>query len=648
MIVAPLEAGLLLPEGREAVRWWGRLRDSWERFVTEHSFPEDDVVRPFILDRWKAAQERGIDPLLSAVPLTTEPEEVERILNIDAFAQAGKRVLDDVADSVAKEGHVLLLTDASGRILHGAGHKRLLEDLQAANARPGGIWDEGVAGPNGIGGVVTCRKPVVVFGPEHFCERWHRWFCFGAPVQNPVTGELLGIVDITGFAERLRANQQPFVLSLAHAIRYLLGDSLLAERLHLIQAFHAALGRHSNEPLAAFDRTGRLLEATDRWRELAAEENVASPCARVIADVVNGASSGPEIRIELRSSTARSAVIWPVRSIDRVLGAVARLERRSAARAHEDDLPRAFGSLVGSDPEFRKALRMAARAAACDEPVLITGETGTGKELVARAVHESSARSRGPLVCVNCAALPRDLAESELFGYEGGAFTGARREGKPGRFDLANGGTLFLDELGELPADVQAKLLRVLEERAVMRVGGIQPCSIDVRVIAATNRDLFRSVAAEDGFRRDLFYRLAVIEIDLPPLRARGSDVLKLAEAFLETTCRQAKRPCLRLSTEAQECFLRYSWPGNVRELRNVAARLATLMDGDLVEVEDLPAALRDSMTPLAPSIDGSLHTVKEDLIRRALDTNGGNVTAAARQLGVDRSTIYRLLRRRV
>lgn len=647
MMLAPSEYGLLPLEGREAVSWWKQLRVGWERFIVEQRVPEDGTVRPFILDRWKAALERGLDPRLPAVPLGASREEIENILDEDAFAQAGRRVLNDVSQPVAQEGHVLLLTDASGRILYGTGHQGLLEDLQAANARPGGIWSEGAAGPNGIGTAAHSLKPAVVFGPEHFCERWQRWFCFGAPIQNRLTGELLGIVDITGYAERLRSNQQPLVLSLARAIEYLLGDSLLAERMRLVQAFHTALGRHSSEPLAVFDRAGRLVEATDCWREMAASAELSSRCSRAVSNVVGTLSSTPEVRVDLHDATARTAVIWPVWFSGRMLGAVARLERGALIRSpEEDNLPPAFRTLVGTHHEFRKALRTAARAAICEEPVLIIGETGTGKELVARAIHESSKRNAGPMVCVNCAALPRDLAESELFGYEGGAFTGARREGKLGRFELADGGTLFLDELGELSADVQAKLLRVLEERSVLRVGGTQPRSIDVRIIAATNRDLFRTGAAEGSFRRDLFYRLAVIEIDLPPLRARGRDVVTLAQAFFNKACREANRPPLRLSPEAEECFLRYSWPGNVRELRNVAARLAALMDGNLVRIEDLPMCLRDSMSMLTPSNATSLQAVKDDLIRRTLEANGGNVSATARQLGVDRSTIYRLLRR--
>jgi sigma-54 dependent transcriptional regulator, acetoin dehydrogenase operon transcriptional activator AcoR len=305
----------------------------------------------------------------------------------------------------------------------------------------------------------------------------------------------------------------------------------------------------------------------------------------------------------------------------------------------------AFEQLIGRDPEFRRTLRIAARAAASDESVLITGPTGTGKELVATAIHRSSRRANKPLVCVNCAALPRELIESELLGYEPGAFTGARREGKPGRFELADSGTLFLDEIGELPLDVQSKLLRVLEERAVFRVGGSRPRPIDVRIVAATNRDLVQALAAGE-FRADLYYRLDVIKIDLPPLRARGTDVLDLARSFLETMCRQAGRQPLRLRPEIEELLLRYSWPGNVRELRNVAARLVALVDGDQVGLEDLPASLRAESETSSPLRECSLHTIEDDLIRRSVAAHLGNISQAARQLGIDRSTIYRRLRR--
>jgi transcriptional regulator with PAS, ATPase and Fis domain len=337
-----------------------------------------------------------------------------------------------------------------------------------------------------------------------------------------------------------------------------------------------------------------------------------------------------------------------VQAGNRVTGLVVVLERHGAfatSAAGDPKLGPAFEQLIGRDPEFRRTLRIAARAAASDESVLITGATGTGKELVAAAIHRSSRRANKPLVCVNCAALPRELIESELFGYESGAFTGARKEGKPGRFELANGGTLFLDEIGDLPLDVQAKLLRVLEEGAVFCVGGSRPRPIDVRIIAAKNRDLIHALAT-GTFRSDLFYRLDVIKIELPPLRTRGPDILEITRSFLETMCQQSARPALGLTAAVEELLLKYSWPGNVRELRNVVARLVALVDGDVVTVDDLPAALRGGSELGARLPQCSLHMIEDDLIRRSVDAHGGNISEAARQLGIDRSTIYRRLRR--
>jgi len=341
-------------------------------------------------------------------------------------------------------------------------------------------------------------------------------------------------------------------------------------------------------------------------------------------------------------------VVNSVHAGNRVAGLVVVLERHgvfSTSAAGDPKLGPAFEHLIGRDPEFRRTLRIAARAAASDESVLITGATGTGKELVAAAIHRSSRRANKPLVCVNCAAMARELIESELFGYESGAFTGARKEGKPGRFELADGGTLFLDEIGELPLDVQAKLLRVLEEGTVFRVGGSRPRPIDVRIVAATNRDLVNALAT-GGFRSDLFYRLDVIKIELPRLRTRGADILELTRSFIETMCQQSGRTPLRLTPEVEDRFLRHSWPGNVRELRNVVARLVALVDDDVVTVEDLPATLRGEPELISPLPECSLHTIEDDLIRRSVEAHGGNISEAARQLSIDRSTIYRRLRR--
>ena len=262
--------------------------------------------------------------------------------------------------------------------------------------------------------------------------------------------------------------------------------------------------------------------------------------------------------------------------------------------------------IIGQSASLAGVFKILGKVAPTDSTVLVTGESGTGKELLVRALHAASPRADRPFVPVNCGAIPRDLLESELFGHEKGAFTHALRS-RPGRFELADGGTIFLDEIGEMEPGLQVKILRVLQEKEIERVGGTGCRKVDVRIVAATNRDLEAAVAA-GTFREDLYYRLNVIPIHLPPLRERGQDVLLLARHFLGRFCRKKERPPLELSPVVQRVLLAYAWPGNVRELENVMERLSVLVDGHVVAPEDLPARLLQSVGDIAllPEVEES------------------------------------------
>jgi two-component system response regulator AtoC len=305
--------------------------------------------------------------------------------------------------------------------------------------------------------------------------------------------------------------------------------------------------------------------------------------------------------------------------------------------------------LVGVTPTMRDLFALVEKVAPAPTTVLISGESGTGKELVARALHRNSERREGPFIQINCGAIPESLFEAELFGYERGAFTGAVTS-KPGRFELANGGTLFLDEVGELPRDMQVKILRALQERRIDRVGGLRSIPIDVRLIAATNLDLKKAVQ-EGAFREDLYFRLNVIPIQLPPLRERVDDIPLLVEHFLKKFNMRLQKSVQRVSPEALATLLTYGWPGNIRELENLMERAVLLCETDTIEAADLPG-----LGPSAPSaIPGDdelddlglkeyvrVHTAKLERMRiqRVLDAEDGNVTRAARRLGISRKSL--------
>lgn len=328
--------------------------------------------------------------------------------------------------------------------------------------------------------------------------------------------------------------------------------------------------------------------------------------------------------------------------------------------------------IIGNSPALAKVFTVLEKVAPTDSTVLVTGESGTGKELLVRALHRNSVRRSKPFIPINCGAIPKELLESELFGHEKGAFTHAVRT-RPGRFELADGGTIFLDEIGEMDLSLQVKILRALQEKEIERVGGTSIKKVDVRVVAATNRDLEGDVAA-GRFREDLFYRLNVIPLQLPPLRERGRDILLLAEHFLRGHCTNKERKKLKISKKAQEMLLTYSWPGNVRELENFMERLSILCDGQEVQAEDLPEKVFkdigeeplirvEEVQPAAPAgfawptlrdmgdkemkLKEFLEAIEGRLLQEALELADGVKNKAAELVGIKRTTLIEKLKKR-
>ena len=320
-----------------------------------------------------------------------------------------------------------------------------------------------------------------------------------------------------------------------------------------------------------------------------------------------------------------------------------RLEARVQSLTRELDAK--SDGVVGTSPKWRDVLKKAAQVAETETTVLVTGESGTGKEVVARFIHRASARKGGPFVALNCAALPEQLLESELFGYERGAFTGAQAA-KPGQIELAAGGLLFLDEVTEMTPSAQAKFLRVLQEREFQRLGGVRLQKANVRVIAATNRDLKKAVDRGD-FREDLYYRLQVFDIRIAPLRERRADILDLSEAFLRELGRSFGRPPGGLTHAAREALLAHDWPGNVRELRNALERAAILCQGGLITADHLSLQRGDRIAPAPEAVaSNDLNVVERETIERVMRDTGGNKAKAARRLGLSRTQLYVRLRK--
>ena len=330
---------------------------------------------------------------------------------------------------------------------------------------------------------------------------------------------------------------------------------------------------------------------------------------------------------------------------ERLLDVIAQAGHVASIRSGAESEDREDLGILGRSAAVQQLIADIRRVAPSQAKVLITGENGAGKDLVAEAIHRLSKRAGKPFVKLNCAAIPKDLVESELFGYEKGAFTGASQR-KPGRLERAHEGTLFLDEIGDLSPDSQAKLLRAIETGEVDRVGATDTFKVDVRLVSATNKDLGAAMESGD-FRRDLFHRLNTVPLHVPPLRERRADIPILAEHFLSLACAAESRPLKTLTPEAREVLEEYRWPGNVRELRNLMERAAILVEGESVRGEDLASWLESAPdSDDASGLRGEIERREADAIRRALDAANGNVTQAAAGLGIDRTNLHRKMRK--
>ena len=508
-------------------------------------------------------------------------------------------------------------------------------------------------GTNGLGCALIERQPIVIRAAEHFLDEIRPFACASVPLFNPA-GELAGILDATRYCDGSPITVLEPLSIAARAVENRMLDALDGA---LQLSFHTRAELLAT-PLAGvmvFDADGRLLGANQTARQLLQ----LAPGLNAGVDFAQLFDCPAETFRQALSGRLTRGALWS----DSGLGFEARFEARGrntllaqigdAVRGlHDTDRPTrssAPPATPEADGPAGRALHIARRAFDRDIPVLINGETGTGKEVLARRLHDESERASGPFVAINCSSLPAGLIESEFFGYEDGAFTGGRRGGAPGKFELARGGTLFLDEIGDMPLELQGRLLRVLQERSFTRLGGARPIRFDARIVTATHRSLEARVA-EGLFREDLFYRIKGVRVCLPALRERADRAL-LIEAML---AREANgEPVPRLSADALQALMAYPWPGNIRQLGNVL-RLALTLAEDEAEItcEHLPEEVlegcpsgKPSAAPRADTRSMCLRELELEAVKATMARCGGNVSAAARSLRVARATLYRKLK---
>jgi transcriptional regulator of acetoin/glycerol metabolism len=623
-----------------------RLVDrAWQRFKDDAGDPagvEETIARSWLRSR----DAYRIDPAKTTPGRVLSAEALALRRERDPAFHFARPILADFARRLGLAEAVLAYLDGDGWMLSIDGDPAVVEEVAEIDFRPGALWTEEAAGTNGPGTALAEARPVEVFASEHYVAAWHPWSCAAAPVASPDGPRPVGLVDVTAPWEVQRRHALVIAKAIARAIEERL-RAALAVRDEVVRYALRAAGA-AGEALVAVDAAGRVVGANDaaRDRHLVAGGALAPPAAEAVTAALRTPAAGIDPEVRLGSPEGCALVASVVRYGDATLGAILRSPSPPGARS-PGAAPSSrydFGRIQGTSGPLRRALELARTAARNDLPVVICGESGTGKELFAHAIHCAGVRAARPFVAVNCGAIPAQLVESELFGYEPGAFTGGRREGRGGRFEDADRGTIFLDEVSELPAPAQTALLRVLQEREVVRIGAAAPRPLDVRVIAATNRPLEDEVGA-GTFRRDLYYRLAVLSIPVPPLRERGEDVASLAAAFLADAGRELGRADLALTDDAVAALRAHRWPGNVRELKNVVLRAAATAAGPRISAADLAIARCPPPPPRGGALREARRRSEREALLAALEASGWNVRQTAERLGVSRMTLYRRLR---
>jgi len=630
------------------------VANSWERFLQDRPLPGSSV-RNVVLDSWRRSRSEAVDPSTGSAPSA----DGERIFQLRArsrdLCQAAKPVLETLREILRESGTLIMLSDPSGTILDLNGETRARDAGEQINLAPGGCWSEELIGTNAIGTTIATHQAVQIYASEHYCIDVKHWTCAAAPILDPLGKNLLGVVDVSGVKETFHGHTLGLVISAAKQIEGVLArrDAELHGRLleHAMDGF----SRYRNDCVVLFDQRGRIVKTSGSMQQARELHGVRLPFEVGGQVTALDFAVHPDERIRQTPSWLRPEWLHPVRSSDGDLGMLLvipigaprqqTVSMPAPAARNSDD---GFAEIIGTSQAIATAKARARRIAPLDLPVLLLGETGAGKEVFARAIHKASSKPDGPFIAVNCGALTRELLASELFGYAEGAFTGARRGGLPGKFEQADGGTLFLDEIGEMPLDMQPHLLRVLQDGVVVRLGDTKERKVAVRIVAATNRDL-QTDASAGRFREDLFHRLCVVSLHLPPLRERPEDTEAIIGHLNQRLARKYGCPPKYIDPEVLRHLLRYRWPGNTRELQNVFEAMFALSDGDRIEISLLPthicapavdAVLARSEAAPAMTI-GRLAEMERTAINTAIASAQGNLSAAARTLGISRSTLY-------
>lgn len=630
----------------------------WMKFIDENII--DSSVNPIIADSWKRCKKYGVDPFGGIGPKILRVKFEDILKENKELLDVARPIMANLHEIVIGTHFALVLTDKYGHIIETIGNNIVRDRANRIRFNLGSIWSEKAVGTNAIGTALEIDQPIQIIGEEHYCVSHHPWTCSAAPIHDE-KGNVIGCLNMSGDSTQAHSH----TLGIVVAATYTIEKQMALLRSHkLIETIFES----TTDGMIVVDKNYGIKRVNERAIKILGimKKDIYKLDARDIfkdinflfdMDFYNKRKSAYFTDCNAYVDGKRiacSANIVPMITNDEIVGFTivfkeTKYLHKAVNKVAGNMATYTFKNIISEDEKMKQLINAAKRIARTNSCILIEGESGTGKELFAHAIHNHSNRAKGPFVAINCASLPRDLIESELFGYEKGAFTGALKEGKPGKFELANGGTIFLDEIGELPLELQAKLLRVLDNISIRRIGGNYEKKLDVRIIAATNRDLLKEMKNKN-FREDLYYRLNVFKLEIPPLRERKGDIKLCANHFLNNFNRQNHQTTKALSDGFIRCLENYKWIGNVRELQNIIERAYYLCEDSIITEEHLPQYISlymDDYTekevdiPIVP-----IENVEKNNIINMLLKCEKNVIQAGKNLNMSKSTIYRKIKK--
>ena len=638
-------------------QYFQNLKRLWVHFRETGEIPPG--VRPMIASSWMRSRDFHVNmtkPLRA--PILSRPELHSLQAANQTLIDIAKPIMEKMHSLVGETKNLISLHNPDGYMLYSCGDEYYAEMETESSFSLGVCWQERYIGTNGITLAVLEDSPVQVYGAEHYCAAQHDGTCSAAPIHDR-DGKIIGVLNMAGkdwsgtlhtlglvaLASFSIENQ----LTLLHSYRLVdTAISSISEGIVVVdQELCIQRINLGGEQILRAKKESLLGHSISTWFGSRHEELQ----LRLQKEIAPFSFAEEELIVGEHHISCNIS-IFPIVVEQHPEGAVLLLRRSRSINALANQVMGnqaryAFDSIITQAPQILRTIQTMESIAATNCTVLLEGESGTGKELFAHGIHSASNRKNGPFIAVNCASLPHSLVESELFGYEKGAFTGALGQGNPGKFELADGGTVFLDEIGELPLEIQSKLLRVLDTHRIFRIGGKTEKHLDIRVIAATNRDLQREVR-NFNFREDLYYRINVLTFHIVPLRERVGDVPVLANYFIDEINRRGERNSKIISPECMRILEQHTWPGNVRELQNVILR-AYYCSGKSEAI--LPEHLPDDLLhPLSNTQEQQLKqyfeedSAQKEKIERVLAQCNGDTKRACQQLGVSRATLYRYL----